>query len=104
MNLYDYLNVNYLHLRVHTPGMFCTCFCVCFGIQEYGADGLRTLALAFRDLSEEEWEVWSESQRLADKATDFREDRLAAVYDKIEQDMMVSPKTKLNNYWFKRVL
>lgn len=51
---------------------------------------MRTLALAFRDLSEEEWEVWSESQRLADKATDCREDRLAAVYDKIEQDMMVS--------------
>lgn len=59
-------------------------------LQEYGADGLRTLALAYRELSENEWEAWSESHRCADKATDCREDRLAAAYDKIEQDMMVS--------------
>lgn len=58
--------------------------------QEYAADGLRTLALAYRDLSEDEWEVWSESHRCADKATDYREDRLAAAYEEIEQDMMVS--------------
>ncbi|KAK7886810.1 hypothetical protein WMY93_026431 [Mugilogobius chulae] len=34
---------------------------------EYAADGLRTLALAYRDLSEEQWEAWSESQRSARK-------------------------------------
>lgn len=61
-----------------------------FLLKEYAADGLRTLALAYRDLSEEEWEAWSESHRMADKATDCREDRLAAAYDKIEQDMLVS--------------
>lgn len=61
-----------------------------FWLQEYAADGLRTLALAYRDLSEEEWEAWSESHRCADKATDCREDRLAAAYERIEQDMMVS--------------
>ncbi|XP_037532568.1 phospholipid-transporting ATPase ID [Nematolebias whitei] len=66
-------------------------------LNEYGADGLRTLALAFRDLSEDEWEVWSESQRLADKATDYREDRLAAVYDKIEQDMMLLGATAIED-------
>lgn len=58
--------------------------------QEYAADGLRTLALAYRDLSEDEWEAWSASHRCADKATDCREDRLAAAYEQIEQDMMVS--------------
>lgn len=62
---------------------------VSFIFQEYAADGLRTLALAYRELSEDEWEAWSESHRCADKATDCREDRLAAAYDKIEQDMMV---------------
>ena len=51
---------------------------------------MRTLALAYRNLTEDEWEAWSESHRFADKATDCREDRLAAAYDKIEQDMMVS--------------
>lgn len=51
---------------------------------------MRTLALAYRDLSEDEWETWSESHRCADKATNCREDRLAAAYEEIEQDMMVS--------------
>lgn len=51
---------------------------------------MRTLALAYRDLSEDEWETWSESHHWADKATSCREDRLAATYEEIEQDMMVS--------------
>ncbi|XP_044065257.1 phospholipid-transporting ATPase ID isoform X2 [Siniperca chuatsi] len=58
-------------------------------LNEYAADGLRTLALAYRDLSEDEWEAWSESHRCADKATNCREDRLAAAYEEIEQDMML---------------
>ncbi|XP_013865152.1 phospholipid-transporting ATPase ID isoform X2 [Austrofundulus limnaeus] len=66
-------------------------------LNEYGADGLRTLALAFRDLSEEEWEVWSESHRFAGKATDCREDRLAASYDLIEQDMMLLGATAIED-------
>ncbi|KAM6909972.1 phospholipid-transporting ATPase ID [Xenentodon cancila] len=66
-------------------------------LNEYAADGLRTLALAYRDLSEEEWEAWSESHRFADTATDFREDRLAAAYDKIEQDMMLLGATAIED-------
>lgn len=50
---------------------------------------MRTLAVAYRDLSEEQWEKWSERYRGADKATDCRDDRLAAAYEEIEQDMMV---------------
>lgn len=60
------------------------------GLQEYAADGLRTLVLAYRDLEEDEWESWSESHHCANKATSYREDRLAAAYEEIEQDMMVS--------------
>lgn len=63
--------------------------CVCVCLQEYAGDGLRTLAVAYRDLSEEQWEEWSEHFRGADKATDCRDDRLAAAYEEIEQDMMV---------------
>lgn len=51
---------------------------------------MRTLALAYRDLSEVQWEAWSESHHCADKATSCREDRLAAAYEEIEQDMLVS--------------
>lgn len=68
----------------------CARLCVIFRHQEYAADGLRTLALAYRDLSEDEWEMWSESHHRAAKATSCREERLAAVYEEIEQDMMVS--------------
>uniref|UniRef100_A0A672J8C2 Phospholipid-transporting ATPase n=1 Tax=Salarias fasciatus TaxID=181472 RepID=A0A672J8C2_SALFA len=63
----------------------------------YAADGLRTLALAYRDLSEDEWESWSESHSVADKATDCREDRLAAVYEQIEQDMMLLGATAIED-------
>uniref|UniRef100_A0A8C1R6Q7 Phospholipid-transporting ATPase n=1 Tax=Cyprinus carpio TaxID=7962 RepID=A0A8C1R6Q7_CYPCA len=61
------------------------------------SDGLRTLALAYRDLSEEQWEAWAERFRGADKATDCRDDRLAAVYEEIEQDMMLLGATAVED-------
>lgn len=78
-----------LLIRLAVYFNICTCLRVYLWLQEYAADGLRTLALAYRDLSEDEWETWSESHRCADKATDCREDRLAATYEQIEQDMVV---------------
>ncbi|XP_076135922.1 phospholipid-transporting ATPase ID isoform X3 [Alosa pseudoharengus] len=66
-------------------------------LNEYASDGLRTLALAYRDLTEEEWEEWSERYRGAGKATDCREDRLAAVYEQIEQDMMLLGATAIED-------
>ncbi|KAL0172241.1 hypothetical protein M9458_032552, partial [Cirrhinus mrigala] len=64
---------------------------------EYAGDGLRTLAVAYRDLSEEQWEEWSERFRGADKATDCRDDRLAAAYEEIEQDMMLLGATAIED-------
>uniref|UniRef100_A0A8C1PCJ0 Phospholipid-transporting ATPase n=1 Tax=Cyprinus carpio TaxID=7962 RepID=A0A8C1PCJ0_CYPCA len=61
------------------------------------SDGLRTLAVAYRDLSEEQWEEWSEHFRGADKATDCRDDRLAAAYEEIEQDMMLLGATAIED-------
>ncbi|XP_060906634.1 phospholipid-transporting ATPase ID isoform X1 [Labrus mixtus] len=66
-------------------------------LNEYAADGLRTLALAYRDLSEDDWEMWSESHRCAEKATNCREDRLAATYEEIEQDMMLLGATAIED-------
>uniref|UniRef100_A0A3Q3EIP8 Phospholipid-transporting ATPase n=1 Tax=Labrus bergylta TaxID=56723 RepID=A0A3Q3EIP8_9LABR len=66
-------------------------------LNEYASDGLRTLALAYRDLSEDDWEMWSESHRCADKATNCREDRLAATYEAIEQDMMLLGATAIED-------
>uniref|UniRef100_A0A8C2AVA7 Phospholipid-transporting ATPase n=1 Tax=Cyprinus carpio TaxID=7962 RepID=A0A8C2AVA7_CYPCA len=66
-------------------------------LNEYAGDGLRTLAVAYRDLSEEQWEEWSEHFRGADKATDCRDDRLAAAYEEIEQYMMLLGATAIED-------
>uniref|UniRef100_A0A674MU15 Phospholipid-transporting ATPase n=1 Tax=Takifugu rubripes TaxID=31033 RepID=A0A674MU15_TAKRU len=66
-------------------------------LNEYAADGLRTLVLAYRDLEEDEWESWSESHHCANKATSYREDRLAAAYEEIEQDMMLLGATAIED-------
>ncbi|XP_058504274.1 phospholipid-transporting ATPase ID isoform X2 [Solea solea] len=66
-------------------------------LNEYAADGLRTLALAYRDLSEGEWEAWSESHRCAGKAANCREDHLAVTYEQIEQDMMLLGATAIED-------
>uniref|UniRef100_A0AAR2IZK5 Phospholipid-transporting ATPase n=1 Tax=Pygocentrus nattereri TaxID=42514 RepID=A0AAR2IZK5_PYGNA len=66
-------------------------------LNEYAGDGLRTLALAYRDLSEEQWAEWAERYRGADKAIDCREDRLAAAYEEIEQDLMLLGATAIED-------
>uniref|UniRef100_A0A4W4EZY0 Phospholipid-transporting ATPase n=1 Tax=Electrophorus electricus TaxID=8005 RepID=A0A4W4EZY0_ELEEL len=66
-------------------------------LNEFAGDGLRTLALAYRDLSEEQWEEWAERYHGADKAIDYREDRLAAAYEEIEQDMMLLGATAIED-------
>uniref|UniRef100_A0AAY4AR21 Phospholipid-transporting ATPase n=1 Tax=Denticeps clupeoides TaxID=299321 RepID=A0AAY4AR21_9TELE len=63
----------------------------------YASDGLRTLALAYRDLTEDEWEEWAELYRGAGRTVDFREDRLAAAYEEIEQDMMLLGATAIED-------
>uniref|UniRef100_A0A3B3QSE5 Phospholipid-transporting ATPase n=1 Tax=Paramormyrops kingsleyae TaxID=1676925 RepID=A0A3B3QSE5_9TELE len=66
-------------------------------LNEYAADGLRTLVLAYRDLSEQQWEDWAERRRSAERAADYREDRLAAAYEEIEQDMMLLGATAIED-------
>ncbi|XP_051922125.1 phospholipid-transporting ATPase ID isoform X2 [Hippocampus zosterae] len=62
-------------------------------LNEYAADGLRTLALAYRDLTEEQWDMWSESHQCADK----EEDLLSAAYEQIEQDMTLLGGTAIED-------
>uniref|UniRef100_A0A8C5GD54 Phospholipid-transporting ATPase n=1 Tax=Gouania willdenowi TaxID=441366 RepID=A0A8C5GD54_GOUWI len=66
-------------------------------LNDYAADGLRTLALAYKDLSEDDWEEWSESHSNAEKSTDYREDRLASAYEQIEQEMMLLGATAIED-------
>uniref|UniRef100_A0A8C9TMC7 Phospholipid-transporting ATPase n=1 Tax=Scleropages formosus TaxID=113540 RepID=A0A8C9TMC7_SCLFO len=66
-------------------------------LNEYAADGLRTLVLAYRDLSEQQWEDWAAQLHSAERAPDYREDRLAAAYEEIEQDMMLLGATAIED-------
>uniref|UniRef100_A0A8C4Z8H8 Phospholipid-transporting ATPase n=1 Tax=Gadus morhua TaxID=8049 RepID=A0A8C4Z8H8_GADMO len=66
-------------------------------LNEFAGDGLRTLALASRELTEEQWEDWAESHRAADTAADLREERLAAAYEQIEQHMTLLGATAIED-------
>lgn len=59
--------------------------------QEYAGDGLRTLALAYKDLDEAYMESWSERHHEASTALEGREERLDELYEEIEKDLLVSP-------------
>lgn len=49
--------------------------------------------LAYKDLQEEDYEEWAGRRLQASLAQDGREDRLASVYEEMENDMMVQGGT-----------
>uniref|UniRef100_A0A673T2J0 Phospholipid-transporting ATPase n=1 Tax=Suricata suricatta TaxID=37032 RepID=A0A673T2J0_SURSU len=61
-------------------------------LNEYAGEGLRTLVLAYKDLDEEYYEEWAQRRLQASLAPDSREDRLASVYEEVENDMVVRPR------------
>ncbi|KAJ1080926.1 hypothetical protein NDU88_001114 [Pleurodeles waltl] len=66
-------------------------------LNEYAGEGLRTLVLAYRDLEEEYYEQWAEQLLQASTSLEGREDRLAAVYEEIERDMMLLGATAIED-------
>lgn len=58
--------------------------------QEYAGDGLRTLALAYKDLDEGYMEEWRQRHHEASTAMEGREERLDELYEEIEKDLLVS--------------
>ncbi|XP_064494574.1 phospholipid-transporting ATPase ID-like isoform X5 [Pseudopipra pipra] len=75
-------------------------------LNEYAAEGLRTLVLAYKDLEESYYRDWSERLRWAGSASEAREDRLARLYDEVEHDMMdrsCSPARKDTVFYGERV-
>ncbi|XP_035520745.1 probable phospholipid-transporting ATPase IM [Morone saxatilis] len=54
--------------------------------QTYG-EGLRTLALAYKDLDEDDFEVWMKKLLFASTVIENREDHLAVLYEEIEQGL-----------------
>lgn len=60
-----------------------------FPLQEFAGEGLRTLALAYRDLDENHFEVWMKKLLFASTVIENREDQLAVLYEEIEQGLKV---------------
>ncbi|XP_075763478.1 phospholipid-transporting ATPase ID isoform X2 [Pelodiscus sinensis] len=66
-------------------------------LNEYAGDGLRTLVLAYKDLEEGYYEGWAEQLLRASVAPEGREDRLARLYEEVEQDMMLLGATAIED-------
>ncbi|XP_051629109.1 phospholipid-transporting ATPase ID isoform X2 [Manacus candei] len=66
-------------------------------LNEYAAEGLRTLVLAYKDLEESYYRDWSERLRWAGSASEAREDCLARLYDEVEHDMMLLGATAIED-------
>lgn len=66
-------------------------------LEEFAREGLRTLCIAERVLSEEEYKVWNESHDLAAAALVDRDDKLEEVANVIEQELMLLGGTAIED-------
>lgn len=63
--------------------------CVYVCVQEFAGEGLRTLALAFKDLDEEYFTQWQQRHHTASTELEDREIKLDELYEEIEKDLLV---------------
>ncbi len=66
-------------------------------LEMFAREGLRTLCLAQRELSEEEYKVWNAEHDIAASAVQDREDKLDAVSDKIERELILIGGTAIED-------
>lgn len=66
--------------------------CVHVHLQEFAGDGLRTLALAYKDLEEEYFSQWQQRHHKASTELEDRESKLDQLYEEIENDLLVRKK------------
>lgn len=58
-------------------------------LSEFAGEGLRTLALAYKDLDEDYFEVWMKKFVFVSTVIENREEQLVALYEEIEQDLKI---------------
>ena len=63
--------------------------CVHAVLQEFAGEGLRTLALAYKDLEEEYFNQWKQRHHEASTELDDRDSKLDELYEEIEKDLLV---------------
>ncbi|KAM7151887.1 putative phospholipid-transporting ATPase IM isoform 4-T4 [Macrochelys suwanniensis] len=66
-------------------------------LEEFAGEGLRTLALAYKNLTEEHFKEWFKILQEANTSLDSRNDYLAAAYEEIEKDMMLLGATAIED-------
>ncbi|XP_041706952.2 phospholipid-transporting ATPase ID [Coregonus clupeaformis] len=66
-------------------------------LNEYAGDGLRTLALAYKDIDPEYMEEWKLRHHEASTAMDEREEKLDVLYEEIEKGLLLLGSTAVED-------
>lgn len=66
-------------------------------LNEYAGDGLRTLALAYKDLDQSYMDDWQRRHHEASTAMEDREERLDQLYEEIEKDLLLLGATAVED-------
>uniref|UniRef100_A0A8C7ZBI7 Phospholipid-transporting ATPase n=1 Tax=Oryzias sinensis TaxID=183150 RepID=A0A8C7ZBI7_9TELE len=66
-------------------------------LNEFAGEGLRTLALAYKDLDEEYYDVWMKKFLFVSTVLENREDQLAALHEEIERGMKLLGATAIED-------
>uniref|UniRef100_A0A3Q3XA32 Phospholipid-transporting ATPase n=1 Tax=Mola mola TaxID=94237 RepID=A0A3Q3XA32_MOLML len=66
-------------------------------LNEYASDGLRTLALAYKDLDEAYMVMWKQRHHEASTAMEGQEEKLDELYEEIEKDLLLLAATAVED-------
>uniref|UniRef100_A0A8C4I054 Phospholipid-transporting ATPase n=1 Tax=Dicentrarchus labrax TaxID=13489 RepID=A0A8C4I054_DICLA len=66
-------------------------------LNEFAGEGLRTLALAYKDLDEEYFNQWQQRHHEASTDLDDRESKLDQLYEEIEKDLLLLGATAIED-------
>uniref|UniRef100_A0A673C2L3 Phospholipid-transporting ATPase n=1 Tax=Sphaeramia orbicularis TaxID=375764 RepID=A0A673C2L3_9TELE len=66
-------------------------------LNEFAGEGLRTLALAYKDLDEDYFSQWKQRHHEASTTLDDREDKLDQLYEEIEKDLLLLGATAIED-------
>uniref|UniRef100_A0A3B3HUL8 Phospholipid-transporting ATPase n=1 Tax=Oryzias latipes TaxID=8090 RepID=A0A3B3HUL8_ORYLA len=66
-------------------------------LNEFAGEGLRTLALAYKDLDEEYFDQWKRRHHEASTSLDDREGQLDLLYEEIEKDLLLLGATAIED-------
>ncbi|KAF3830512.1 hypothetical protein GH733_004331 [Mirounga leonina] len=66
-------------------------------LSEFAGEGLRTLAIAYRDLDDKYFKEWHKMLEDASTLMDERDERIAGLYEEIERDLMLLGATAVED-------